>query len=635
MKRAFVLFGLLAILCVSMLTVRAQPSEPTVIIDAVLRDLSGKLGTTLTRANVDTYTWEQVKFGDASLGCPQPGVMYPQVVTLGYHIVVTVNGVAYDYRATNDGKQVFECTAQSGGTVVPHPGGAITPNVPSAPGAPATYTNPIAYVGPDGNVYVTQLGGGAGTPITNDAKGPATLNYYPFYQPLHFYSNLRWSSDGSKLAFVDNNARTLYVVLSGQPPQIVARGIEAEYPPFWLAGGQEVGYAIPAGTGNAGGSAANFQIQALAATGGTPRVLGQFNAQTGCGGGGFDPATAAYMAEAGYMGNSQILAATASGGYLYSASCIGIGLSSTSGASSGWQRSDLGRAALSPDGTQLIALRFAPNSSQTGPVGLEKVDLATGQGTPLTVQPGIDQIGWADNNTILYSTVNLPTPITATFSQTVGQQVFGSIWPFQSSQLVKYAVGLWSMPATGGSSTQLTATSGRGIGTIRATPDGANAVFSLVPSLDGMISALNAGQSADAARKAAPFPQIVVVQMNGQQAAQLAKGGQPAPASGTFITVAAAPVAIQSNVPPPALVIGGQAVVTTTAGTSLNLRQNPTTTAPVKRLLPAGTVVTILVGPTIAEGLRWWQVRAPDGAVGWVADQVTDSTGTTNTLTPQ
>lgn len=628
LKRAFALLTLIAILGTSVLTAHAQLSEPTAIIDAVLRDLSGKLGVTLTRSSVN-YTWEQVQFGDTSLGCPQPGAAYPQVVTLGYHIMVTFNGVAYDYRATNDGKTVFQCTTQSGGTITPQPGSTTAPNAQPAPGTQATYTNPIAYVGTDGNIYVTQLGGGKGTPITVDANGTA-LTYYPFYQSLHVYTNLRWSADGNNLAFVDALSNTLFVATSGQSPHIVARGIVGNYPPFWVPGSVEVGFAIPAGTGNAGGSAATFQIQAMPAAGGNPRVLGEFDANVGCGGTENDPATAAYSAETGFFGNGMILAPVTSGGYLYTLQCGGIGLGFTSGTGSGWQRPDLGRAALSPDGTQLIALQMGSSNGQTAPSGLEKVDLATGQGTALTTKPGIDQVGWADNNTILFSTVTLPTPITPTISQAIGQSLFG-IWPLAPTALVKYAIGLWSMPVVGGDAMQLLASDGRGIGLIRVTPDGANAVVSFIPSLAGMVSA----SSADAARQAAPFPQIVVVQMNGQNAAQLAKGGQPALATGTFVAVAAAPVAVQSNVTAPALVVGGQAVVTTIVGTSLNLRQNPTTTAPVKRLLPRGTVVTILAGPTVAEGLRWWQVRAPDGSMGWVADQITDATGTTNTLAPQ
>src|SRR5258708_26894140 len=90
-----------------------------------------------------------------------------------------------------------------------------------------------------------------------------------------------------------------------------------------------------------------------------------------------------------------------------------------------------------------------------------------------------------------------------------------------------------------------------------------------------------------------------------------------------------------SNVAPPLLVIGGQAIVTTTRGDTLNLRQSPGKTAPILGILKPGTLVTVLAGPQIVDGLRWWQVRGADNRTGWVIDQITDQDGTTNTLAPQ
>jgi SH3-like domain-containing protein len=89
------------------------------------------------------------------------------------------------------------------------------------------------------------------------------------------------------------------------------------------------------------------------------------------------------------------------------------------------------------------------------------------------------------------------------------------------------------------------------------------------------------------------------------------------------------------SIAPPNLVIGGQAVVTTTKGDTLNMRQTPGLSAPVLRILKPGAVVTILAGPQMVDNLRWWQVGADDGSVGWVVDQVTDQDGTANTLAPQ
>ncbi len=50
---------------------------------------------------------EQVEWRDASLGCPQPGMVYAQVITPGYLIVLEANGKEYEYHA--DRRRVLLC----------------------------------------------------------------------------------------------------------------------------------------------------------------------------------------------------------------------------------------------------------------------------------------------------------------------------------------------------------------------------------------------------------------------------------------------------------------------------------------------------------------------------------------------
>jgi hypothetical protein len=40
---------------------------------------------------------------DGSLGCPQPGMLYTQVLTPGYQVVVEAGGEEYDYRMGRTG----------------------------------------------------------------------------------------------------------------------------------------------------------------------------------------------------------------------------------------------------------------------------------------------------------------------------------------------------------------------------------------------------------------------------------------------------------------------------------------------------------------------------------------------------
>lgn len=46
---------------------------------------------------------EAKEWSDASLGCPEEGEMYAQVLTPGYQIILEVDGTRYDYRADQGG----------------------------------------------------------------------------------------------------------------------------------------------------------------------------------------------------------------------------------------------------------------------------------------------------------------------------------------------------------------------------------------------------------------------------------------------------------------------------------------------------------------------------------------------------
>ncbi|MFN8482654.1 MAG: hypothetical protein U0768_06375 [Anaerolineae bacterium] len=84
-------------------------------------DLARRLG--VATASTTVVQSEPMTWPDASLGCPQPGVMYMQVETPGYRVVLSAGGQEYDYRATADG-QVRLC-AKPGAT----PAAAPSPTV--------------------------------------------------------------------------------------------------------------------------------------------------------------------------------------------------------------------------------------------------------------------------------------------------------------------------------------------------------------------------------------------------------------------------------------------------------------------------------------------------------------------------
>jgi hypothetical protein len=95
-----------------------------------------------------------------------------------------------------------------------------------------------------------------------------------------------------------------------------------------------------------------------------------------------------------------------------------------------------------------------------------------------------------------------------------------------------------------------------------------------------------------------------------------AAGASPSPDTGpgTLISPSASPS--------PSAAPGARMKVVNTEGQGANMRQRPSTTAPVLKTLPEGTVVEAIGEPTNAEGRAWRNVRDPGGATGWVAAEL-------------
>jgi hypothetical protein len=58
---------------------------------------------------VVVLTAEAVTFPNGGLGCPEPGMMYTDVLTPGYRVVVEAGGREYDYRAGARGGEIRWC----------------------------------------------------------------------------------------------------------------------------------------------------------------------------------------------------------------------------------------------------------------------------------------------------------------------------------------------------------------------------------------------------------------------------------------------------------------------------------------------------------------------------------------------
>jgi len=79
---------------------------------------------------IEVVEAQAVEWRDTSLGCPQPGMMYAQVITPGYRIVLEAKGQTYEYH-TDRGQVVVLCDDENGPAKVTK--GEPVKSLPTAP----------------------------------------------------------------------------------------------------------------------------------------------------------------------------------------------------------------------------------------------------------------------------------------------------------------------------------------------------------------------------------------------------------------------------------------------------------------------------------------------------------------------
>ena len=87
--------------------VKVEP-KAQVLIDSGKEDLSQKLG--VKKDEIRLMQIELVDWPDASLGCPQLGMFYAQVITPGYRIILEGRGKSYTYHS--DYRRAISCQKQ-------------------------------------------------------------------------------------------------------------------------------------------------------------------------------------------------------------------------------------------------------------------------------------------------------------------------------------------------------------------------------------------------------------------------------------------------------------------------------------------------------------------------------------------
>ena len=91
-------------------TVPANSSGLQTVIDKAIADLAQRLA--VSTDEIDLLEARSVTWPDASLGCPQKDMVYAQVLTPGYLIMLEHDGNTYEYHAST-GNTVITCVNPS------------------------------------------------------------------------------------------------------------------------------------------------------------------------------------------------------------------------------------------------------------------------------------------------------------------------------------------------------------------------------------------------------------------------------------------------------------------------------------------------------------------------------------------
>lgn len=85
-------------------------------VRSAIEDLAGR--ETISPADVEVVSVEEVVWPDSSLGCPQPGMRYRQVLQDGMRIILRANGREYDYHSGGN-RAPFLCIQKAGKRLSP------------------------------------------------------------------------------------------------------------------------------------------------------------------------------------------------------------------------------------------------------------------------------------------------------------------------------------------------------------------------------------------------------------------------------------------------------------------------------------------------------------------------------------
>jgi hypothetical protein len=125
------------------------PSGPHPVTAAVLH-LSAELDVATDR--IEIVSARAVEWPDTSLGCPQPGQVYAEVITPGYAIVLEIEGERFEVHTDETGEEIIICDVTEGEptppptpTDAPEAVQAAAAYVAAELGAPAEDVSVVSY----------------------------------------------------------------------------------------------------------------------------------------------------------------------------------------------------------------------------------------------------------------------------------------------------------------------------------------------------------------------------------------------------------------------------------------------------------------------------------------------------------
>jgi hypothetical protein len=98
--------------------IKSSPEKHPQAVDTATQDLANRLN--IDESDIDVISVEMVVWSDASMGCPQPDMMYIQVPQDGLRIRLEADGQIYNYHGGGTG-QIFLCETPAK-NVKPTPG---------------------------------------------------------------------------------------------------------------------------------------------------------------------------------------------------------------------------------------------------------------------------------------------------------------------------------------------------------------------------------------------------------------------------------------------------------------------------------------------------------------------------------